>query len=66
MKFSYIALSIPIFFLLIGIELLVGILKKKKLYRFNDALTNINLGIGQQTVGIMMKGFFFLPEAGIL
>lgn len=60
MKVSYIALSIPVFFLLIGIELLVGYLKKEKLYRFNDALTNINLGTGQQIVGVMVKGFFFL------
>lgn len=60
MKISYIALSIPIFFLLIGIELVVGYLKKEKLYRFNDALTNINLGTGQQIVGVMVKGFFFL------
>ncbi|MCB0754217.1 MAG: sterol desaturase family protein [Flavobacteriales bacterium] len=60
MKVSYIALSIPVFFLLIGIELLVGYLKKEKLYRFNDALTNINLGTGQQIVGVMMKGLFFL------
>ena len=60
MKFNYITLSIPIFFLLIGIELLVGYLKKEKLYRFNDALTNINLGIGSQVVGIMTKGLLFL------
>lgn len=60
MKVGYITLSIPIFFLLIGIELLFGFLKHKKLYRFNDALTNINLGIGQQIVGVMVKGFFFL------
>ena len=60
MKISYITLSIPIFFLLIGIELLFGYLKNKKLYRFNDALTNINLGVGQQVVGVMVKGFFFL------
>lgn len=60
MKISYITLSIPIFFILIGIELLFGFLKHKKLYRFNDALTNINLGIGQQIVGVMMKGLFFL------
>ncbi len=67
MKFSYISLSIPIFFLLIGIELLIGYVKKKKLYRFNDALTNINLGIGQQVVGIAMKtllgfGYVYLYE----
>lgn len=60
MKVNYIALSIPVFFLLIGVELLVGYLKKEKLYRFNDTLTNINLGTGQQIVGLMVKGFFFL------
>ena len=60
MKFSYISLSIPIFFLLIGVELLVGYLKKEKLYRFNDALTNINLGTGSQIVGLMTKGILFL------
>lgn len=60
MKIDYIALSIPIFFLLIGIELLFGFLQNKKLYRFNDALTNINLGTGSQIVGLMVKGFFFL------
>ena len=60
MKVSYITYSIPIFFLLIGIELLFGYLKNKKLYRFNDALTNINLGIGSQIVGIMTKGLLFL------
>lgn len=60
MKVNYITLSIPIFFLLIGVELLVGYLKKEKLYRFNDALTNINLGIGSQVVGIMTKGLLFI------
>ena len=60
MKVNYITYSIPIFFLLIGIELLFGYLKKKKLYRFNDALTNINLGIGSQVVGIMTKGLLFM------
>lgn len=60
MKISYIALSIPVFFLLIGIELIVGFLRKEKLYRFNDALTNINLGTGQQIVGLMMKSVLFL------
>lgn len=60
MEFSYISLSIPIFFLLIGIELIVGYLKKEKLYRFNDTLTNINLGIGSQVVGLMTKGVLFL------
>lgn len=60
MKIGLIVAAIPVFFLLIGIELLFGYLKNRQLYRFNDALTNINLGIGQQIVGVMMKGLFFL------
>ena len=49
--------SIPIFFLLIGIELLVDKLRKSNLYRFNDAITNLSCGIGQQVVGLFMKVF---------
>lgn len=60
MKISLITAAIPVFFLLIGLELVFGLLKNRKLYRFNDALTNINLGIGQQVVGVMVKGLFFL------
>jgi len=64
---DYIALSIPIFFILIGIELLYGIIRKVKLYRLNDSITNISLGIGQQITGIFMKtalffGYLFLYE----
>lgn len=57
-KISYITLAIPVFFILIGVELLVGILQKRKLYRLNDSVTNLNLGIGQQVVGVLMKGIF--------
>ena len=67
MKVDYIALSIPIFFLLIGIELLYGVIKKVKLYRLNDSITNISLGIGQQVTGVFMKtalffGYLYLYE----
>ncbi|HXH17769.1 MAG TPA: sterol desaturase family protein [Chitinophagales bacterium] len=49
--------SIPVFFLLIGIELLVDRRRKLHLYRFNDAITNLSCGIGQQVIGIFMKVF---------
>lgn len=52
---DYIALSIPIFFLLIGLELLIDRLKNTQLYRFNDAVTNISCGIGQQVIGVFLK-----------
>jgi sterol desaturase/sphingolipid hydroxylase (fatty acid hydroxylase superfamily) len=55
-----IALSIPIFFVLIGIELIVGILQKRKLYRLNDALTNLSCGIGSQILGAYFKVVIFM------
>lgn len=57
---DYIALSIPIFFLLIGLELLISRLRHTHLYRFNDAVTNISCGIGQQVVGVFLKTFTVL------
>ena len=52
---DYVALAVPVFFLLIGLELLVSRLSRSQLYRFNDAVTNISCGIGQQTLGIFVK-----------
>ncbi len=67
MHTDYIALSIPVFFFLIGIELLFDIKKRRELYRLNDSITNISLGIGQQVTGIFVKtavmaGYFFLYD----
>jgi sterol desaturase/sphingolipid hydroxylase (fatty acid hydroxylase superfamily) len=50
-----IVLSIPIFFLLIGIELLITKIKHLPYYRFNDAITNLSCGIGSQVIGILIK-----------
>src|SRR5210317_248454 len=55
MNLNPIVLSIPIFFLLIGIELLINYFSQKKVYRLNDALTNISCGITQQVSGIFLK-----------
>lgn len=58
-KVNYIALSIPVFFVLIAIELAYSLYRKRKLYRLNDSLTNLSLGVGQQVVGVFMKGALF-------
>ncbi len=55
-----IAYSIPIFFLLIGIELVIDRSKKSGLYRFNDAVTNISCGIGSQLTGVFLKTLSFV------
>jgi len=52
---DYIALAIPVFFLLIGIELIVEKVGRTQYYRFNDAVANISCGIGQQVFGIFIK-----------
>ena len=52
---SLITLSIPIFFLLIGVELFINKLKKTNYYRFNDAVSNLNSGILSQVVGVFTK-----------
>lgn len=48
--------AIPIFFLTIFIDWLVMYLKgKKDYYRFADTITNLNLGVGSQAVGLLGK-----------
>lgn len=48
---DFIALSVPAFFILMSLELLAGIVYGRKLYRFNDAVTNLSCGIGSQILG---------------
>lgn len=59
MKVDYIALSVPIFFILIGIELAYTFYKKLNYYRVNDSISNISQGIGQQVTGLLMKTALF-------
>jgi len=59
MKVDIIALSIPFFFLLIGVELAYSYFKKLHYYRLNDSLSNLSQGIGQQLIGIFMKTILF-------
>lgn len=55
MDLNPIVLSIPIYFVLIGIELIYDRIKHKKLYRLNDAITNISCGITEQVTGVFVK-----------
>ena len=48
-----IVLATPIFFLLIGVEFLVGWKRGRNTYRLNDALSSIALGIMSQLVGVL-------------
>lgn len=52
---NLITLSIPAFFILIIVELVIDKLKKSHLYRLNDTVSNLNAGIVSQVVGIFTK-----------
>ena len=51
-----IALSIPLFFLLIGVEMLVSRLQRVKRYRFHDSITSLSCGIGEQVIVVFTAG----------
>lgn len=57
MDINPIILAIPVYFILIGVEVLYDRLKHKKRYRLNDAITNISCGITEQATGVFVKVF---------
>jgi alkylglycerol monooxygenase len=57
MNLNPIVLSIPIFFLLIGIELVVERFSHQKLYRLQDAIANLSCGITSQISGLFLRIF---------
>ena len=59
MDINYIALAIPVFLLLIGVELAFAWHEKKDFYRFNDAVNDMSCGSADQVVGIFSKVLIF-------
>ncbi|NVK28315.1 MAG: sterol desaturase family protein [Flavobacteriia bacterium] len=57
MDINPIVLSIPVFFGLILIELIVDLVTGKRSYRLGDAYGNISCGIFEQTTGVLAKIF---------
>jgi alkylglycerol monooxygenase len=55
MNINPIVLSIPIYFILIGVELLVERFSNHKSYRLPDAITNISCGITDQVAHAFLK-----------
>ncbi len=46
--------SIPLFFILIGLELVVARVGRRRLYRLNDSISDLSLGTLSQLVGIFL------------
>lgn len=59
MKVNLIALAIPFFFLLIGIELWVAKRQRRIVYRFADAIGDLACGVTNQVSAILFGGFLF-------
>ena len=56
---NYIALAVPFFFLLIGIELLVARRRGRVVYRSEDALADLGCGVTQQIIVLFVNGALF-------
>ena len=59
MKLDPIALAVPVFFLLIGLELLIARARRRSVYRFTDSFADLGCGVSQRVV-------LLLFEAGLL
>jgi alkylglycerol monooxygenase len=59
MNVNYIHLAIPVFFALIGIELLAARFLERDVYRLNDSINDLSCGILDQVLDVFVKTFFF-------
>jgi len=57
MNLNPVVLAIPMYFILMGLELGFEAITRRKTYRFNDAITNINTGVLSQLTGTFFKLF---------
>ncbi len=56
---NYIAMAVPVFFLFIGIELLLSRIVGKDFYRLNDSVNDLSMGIYDQVLGAFFKAAIF-------
>ena len=56
---NLIALAVPVFFISIAIEVVLSLVMKKKVYRFNDTISDLSAGMLQELVGVFTKVLLF-------
>jgi sterol desaturase/sphingolipid hydroxylase (fatty acid hydroxylase superfamily) len=64
---NLIVLAVPVFFLLIAVEVLWSLWEEKRLYRLNDSVGDLSCGILEQVAGVFLKtalfaGYLFVFE----
>ncbi|MCB1168668.1 MAG: sterol desaturase, partial [Leptospiraceae bacterium] len=50
---EFVTYAIPVFFLLIFIELIYGVVKGRKLYRLNDSIADLGTGVLNRLFGLL-------------
>jgi alkylglycerol monooxygenase len=60
----YVTYAVPVFFLLIGVELAAALWEQKKAYRLHDSINDLSCGITEQTIGLFLKGMLFAGYVG--
>jgi alkylglycerol monooxygenase len=60
----YVTYAVPVFFVLIGVELAVALWQHRQAYRLHDSLNDLSCGITEQMVGLFLKGLLFLGYLG--
>ena len=60
----YVTYAVPVFFLLIGVELVAALWQHRHAYRLHDSLNDLSCGITEQMVGLFLKGLLFAGYLG--
>jgi sterol desaturase/sphingolipid hydroxylase (fatty acid hydroxylase superfamily) len=60
---EYIVLAIPVFFALIGVELLVAWVQGRRVYRLADSLADLSCGVVEQLLNVFLKTLLFAGYA---
>jgi sterol desaturase/sphingolipid hydroxylase (fatty acid hydroxylase superfamily) len=60
----YITYAVPVFFLLIGVELIATLWEHKPSYRLHDSINDLSCGGTEQIIAIFLKGLLFAGYQG--
>jgi hypothetical protein len=58
MALNYMALAVPLFLLMIGIEYWVSRCLGRQLFNFNSSIANMNVGVAERLIDMFTAGSF--------
>ena len=66
MNLNYIALAVPFFLFFMVLEYRLAKRKEKEIFHFNEAVANINVGIGERLADMLTTVAFFMCLRGYM